>query len=100
MTDFYNTNKEKGEELKASKVKALSQEERILDLFHEDRRYFSHSPSEVRGFLKRRYMGVGPLTSIRRAMTNLTIKGKLVKTDKMVRGPYGKNEHLWKLKGE
>jgi hypothetical protein len=38
-----------------------------------------------------------PLTSIRRAMTNLTEDGQLVKTDLQRTGPYGKPEHLWRL---
>lgn len=36
-----------------------------------------------------------PLTSIRRAISNLTDDGKLVQTDRCVRGHYGKPEHLW-----
>jgi hypothetical protein len=36
-----------------------------------------------------------PLTSIRRAMTNLTTDGKLTKTNRYVIGIYDKPEHLW-----
>jgi hypothetical protein len=39
-----------------------------------------------------------PLTSIRRGISNLCNSGKLVKTDQMVRGLYGKNEYLYKYK--
>ena len=35
-----------------------------------------------------------PLTSIRRAMTNLSNEGKLIKTDVKIEGMYGKQEHL------
>ena len=38
-----------------------------------------------------------PITSIRRAMTNLTDDGMIVKTQKTVKGVYGKSEHLWAL---
>ena len=38
-----------------------------------------------------------PITSIRRAMTNLTDDGMIVKTQETVKGVYGKNEHLWSL---
>lgn len=38
-----------------------------------------------------------PITSIRRAMTNLTEAGLLVKTDKTVKEEFGKLNHLWKL---
>ena len=38
-----------------------------------------------------------PITSIRRAMTCLTNSGKIVKTDRQIKGMYGKAEHLWEL---
>ena len=38
-----------------------------------------------------------PITSIRRALTDLTSKGKLVKSSIMKMGPYGKQVHCWKL---
>ena len=38
-----------------------------------------------------------PLPSIRRAMTNLSNEGKLIKTDVKMEGMYGKLEHLWCL---
>mgnify|MGYP003118974616 CR=1 FL=1 len=38
-----------------------------------------------------------PLTSVRRAMTNLTTDGKLMKTNRYVIGNYDKPEHLWEL---
>lgn len=41
-----------------------------------------------------------PLTSIRRAITNLTSAGALVHLRDMTRpGPYGKPETLWRLAG-
>ncbi len=100
MTDlFYNTPGEKGEELKASKAKVRSQEEQILRLFDNDIEFRSHlgfTPSQVWIYIR-----IGqpktPITSIRRAITNLTKAGKLVKTDKQVKGPYGHKEYLWKL---
>jgi hypothetical protein len=36
-----------------------------------------------------------PITSIRRGMTNLANSGKLVKTDDLTMGKFGKREHLW-----
>ena len=38
-----------------------------------------------------------PITSIRRAITDLTNLGKIVKTNRQVRGMYGKAEHLCEL---
>ena len=39
-----------------------------------------------------------PLTSIRRALTTLGKRGKLIKTDRMVEGNYGKMVHTWRIK--
>ncbi len=39
-----------------------------------------------------------PLTSIRRAITVLTNKGLLQKTDEQISGVYGKPEYVWKYK--
>jgi hypothetical protein len=39
-----------------------------------------------------------PITSIRRAMTNLTDAGFLEKTDHKRKGPKGKAEYIWKVK--
>ena len=39
-----------------------------------------------------------PITSVRRALTNLTNEDKIIKTDVKVVGLYGKKEHLWRLK--
>ena len=39
-----------------------------------------------------------PITSIRRAMTCLTIEGKLIKTEHMGMGMYGKKEYYYRLK--
>ena len=38
-----------------------------------------------------------PITSIRRAITDLTNEGKLVKTNSLKKGNYGKKCHCWKL---
>tara|TARA_R110002020_G_scaffold443766_1_gene655058 strand:- start:42715 stop:42900 length:186 start_codon:yes stop_codon:yes gene_type:complete len=49
---------------------------------------------EVKAKLRMR----SPITSIRRAITELTSKGKLTKLDRMKKGEYGKNCHCWQLK--
>lgn len=36
-----------------------------------------------------------PLTSTRRSITNLTVAGHLIKTDKKTPGMYGSNIHYW-----
>jgi hypothetical protein len=69
--------------------KSQKQSEIILDLFS---RYQTLSPSQIFKLLKEKY----PITSVRRAITNLTTEGSLTKTDHTIKGIYGRNEHLWK----
>jgi len=94
MTEsFYNTTNLAGAALKRSEAKSLTQEELILDYF-ERNRHLKRSPSQVQKALNLR--GV-PITSIRRAMTNLTSQTKLHKTMETVTGKYGKPEYCWQL---
>ena len=89
---YYNTTSEKGQELKESHRKAKSQEELIYSYFLTHGKPLS--PSQVLKNLKLSC----PITSIRRAMTNLTDDNKIIKTNIKVKGMYGKREHLWRLK--
>ena len=81
---FYNTIGENLDELSHSIAKCKTQEAKILKCF--DYYETSLSPSMVLNMTKLRC----PITSIRRAMTNLSNEGKLVKTDKKVKGLYVK----------
>jgi len=87
---YYNTNKESGETLKNSRKKCETQEDEILEFAQECGHRLS--PSHVWVFLFCRKI---PLTSVRRAITNLTNRGLMTKTDYMVDGVYGKKEHTW-----
>lgn len=75
----------------ASKRAAGEQERRVMGWFAENGK---GTPDEV-------HKAVGrpgePYTSYRRAFTNLTKAGLLVKTDEKVMGNYGKNIHVWRL---
>ena len=90
---FYNTIEETGEALKQSFKKARTQEEAIYALFLSTEEPLS--PSMV---LNQTGLNC-PITSIRRAITNLTLDGKIEKTNDFVMGSYGKHEHLWSLAG-
>ena len=94
MSHYYNTNREDGDQLRASITKAMSQEERITEFFAG--RVGAYSPDEVH---QQVFGGTVPITSVRRAMTNLTMMGVLVKTEKMVAGRYGKQVHTWARRG-
>jgi len=92
---YYNTNKETGTTLENSKRRAISQEDVIMGLFREGDLL---SPDEVLNICneEKSYL----LTSIRRALTNLTTKGLLVKNDVFKIGRYGKKTHTWSLSKE
>jgi len=88
---FYNTNQESLSEASDSSAKAAKQSDVILALFEMTKTPMS--PSMVYKALGQEW----PITSIRRAMTNLTDDGEIVKTQKTTKGIYGKKEHLWAL---
>ena len=88
---FYQTIDQVGSALKESNKKASKQEDLIFALFQK--RNEPLSPSMV---LSQSGLNC-PITSIRRAITCLTNSGKIVKTDRQVRGMYNKPEHLWEL---
>ena len=88
---FYNTINENPSELARSHTKAKTQEQKIINCFNQYETPLS--PSMVLNI-----SGLNcPITSIRRAMTNLSDDGKLEKTKEYVIGNYGKKEHLWCL---
>ena len=92
--NFYNTIDEQGETLKESERKALRQEDIVFD-------FFLHYPGAYTPFdIQSQVLPEAPITSVRRAITNLTIQGKLEKTDDMRAGELGKNNHQWRLAGD
>ena len=92
---YHNTTHSTGEELRDYRRKTLAQDQFILEFFrkHPNNEF---TPSEV---LHRLFTENVPLTSVRRAMTNLTNDGKLVKTPHQRKGPFGRPEHCWRLAG-
>jgi len=88
---FFNTIDENPDELAKSQAQALTQEQQIMKVF---RQYETPlSPSMVLSMTGMKC----PITSVRRAMSNLSEIGQLVKTKEFVMGNYGKKEHLWQL---
>jgi hypothetical protein len=70
--------------------KAKHQERIILWCFNSLKKPLS--PSKVHEVVS---LQNTPLTSIRRAITNLTKQGKLRKTNIKVQGKYGRQEYCW-----
>ena len=87
---FYNTVNEKGEKLRELRSSADSQEKRILDFFRKNPRILV-TAEEVH---KATETG-GPLTSTRRAISNLHKSGEIVKTLKKRPGSYGIQIYCW-----
>ena len=94
--DYYNTTRSAGGELRRFKGKAANQAQKILNYFREFEP-FGYTPSEICRLVFRDKV---PLTSVRRAMTDLTSARFLTKTDEQKRGPYGRPEYVWRLRGQ
>ncbi len=88
---FYNTIPLKGEELQSAITNAESQEEKIEIFFKANPR------SEFTPFTVAELLEIECINSCRRAITNLTKKGILVKTGKFVDGRFGVKNNCWKL---
>lgn len=89
---YHNTTESSGQLLDKYEIKAKSQEDKILDWFkyHEQAVTPSHT-------LRVLFASQVPLTSVRRAMSNLAKHGDLVKTGEQRKGPYGRLEYCWSL---
>jgi hypothetical protein len=98
---FHNTTNETGVQLEAFTKKAQTQDEVVLTFF---KNHLNHdfSPSKLYEYLIKHSLidNTTPLTSIRRALTNLTVAGKLTKTNRTVISRYGRSEYVWQLKKE
>ena len=71
---------------------AINQEDLILSLFQQ---YKILSPSQCHALISSQLQW--PLTSIRRAITNLSKAGRLIKTGQLATGLYGKPENKWRI---
>lgn len=90
---FYNTTNLEGDELEESRLRASTQKAVVLELFS---RRMVLSPSQVAQ--EANSIGLDwPITSVRRAITDLTSAGKLQRTHLRITGPYGAKESLWRI---
>ena len=95
MNSFHNTTNLAGAQLELAEVKAASQEDVVLSFCMKHRNMLV-TPEIVHASVLQN----APLTSVRRAMSNLTRAGKLKKTEAMVKGQYGARVHCWVLEGK
>ena len=96
---YYNTTNETGISLKTNFEKADNQTRLTLSVF-QTYPNDNLSANDVWSFLidNESINEQTPLTSIRRAITDLTNQDRLVKTDKKVLGSAGRKTYTWKLK--
>ena len=90
--EYYNTLNESALEVKTSETKAKKQKDEIFAIYRHTLRPMT--PAEIwdgYGFKSKNV----PLTSIRRAITNLEAEGLLKKTDIQKPGVYGKMNYCW-----
>ena len=91
---YYNTTSLSGEELQQAVIQAEKQEDAVLFLFRMNERL---TPSEAWIKYNQITNNNTPLTSIRRAITNLEHNTRLVKLEDQKIGLYGRKEGVWKL---
>lgn len=88
-SSFYNTTSERNPQLKMFEGKAATQEDVVAE-------YFARVPEATPSAIQANCLPNAPMTSIRRAMTNLTNRGILRKSSEKRMGKYGRPEHVWK----
>ena len=91
---FYNTTHLEGADLVKSRVKTRTQEELIRDFF---KKYpeIAFTPNEINYMVFNNQI---PITSVRRAMTDLASEDILEKTKTKRPGQYGAKTHCWRLR--
>jgi len=89
---FYNTNDETGNTLTNSRNNSNKQKDVIYRVFQSNPN-MTLTPFEIESAVAQSW----PITSIRRAITDLTSEGKLQKTETKRMGPYGKQTYCWKF---
>ncbi len=91
---YYNTTNEKGEFLNELWKKASKQEDFVKSLFTE---YGNLTASDTWKLFPNNPGYQTPITSVRRAITDLSNQGFLIKTEKKKIGLYGKPEYYYRL---
>lgn len=95
---YYNTNNEVGSILQESRKKTETQEKRIETILSDVNAVLT--PDHIQWLYFQEYKVDIPITSVRRALTDLTAKGIAIKTDIMLKGRYNKKTHTWRINNE
>ena len=91
---YHNTTNQDKEFVNDAIRSCKNQEEKVIVILSIKRKA---SASEIWSFFSKVYLDNTPLTSIRRALSNLTHEGKLTKEDKTKIGLYGRPECYYTL---
>lgn len=94
---YHNTSGIQGRLLLDFQERARSQEDRIYRIFQESPRKLM-TPFEVKTILDFLEGTDTPITSVRRAMTDLTKEGRLVRTRERKTEVYARPNYYWRLK--
>jgi predicted transcriptional regulator len=92
---YYNTTNLKGEELAAAQAQTRTLEQNVYEILFLANRPLGASEvmERLNHFNKR-----PPITSVRRAISNLKKSGQVERADHQIIGPYGRREYAWTLK--
>ena len=93
---YYNTTKEKGEQLSIFKSKTKKQDDQILEFF-KDNPMVEFGASQV---WKALFFNSAPITSVRRSISDMVNcdNSQLEYTGRKRKGMFGRNESLIRLK--
>lgn len=91
---YYNTTNVSGEQLPLYREKAKSQEDLVMWFFNNHPPGMHASPEDIHEAV---FPPEVPLTSVRRAMSDLTHLGYLERTEYKTLGRYGRDVHMWRL---
>lgn len=94
MTLFHNTIGANESNLVSHNSNCKTQEDKILAIFKMKGSGWHLTPFDVLRDYSKLYPPV-PITSIRRAISNLTEQNKLIKTSFMLKEEYGKPNFTW-----
>ena len=95
MENYHNTVPETGEKLQEYQRKAVTQQEEIMFIFKFELE--KASPKQIY-YHCLAYGHNWPITSIRRAISNLEASGFLEKTGERVPGIYDRDENVWRVR--
>jgi len=87
---YYNTTRIEGNDLRRAHRQTETQQEKILSFFKKHW-IMAFTPFDVQA----ECLPDAPITSVRRAITNLTDDNRLVKLQEYKIGKHGKRNHKW-----